>query len=73
MPKVTILQKRDVGVDAPYLIGAFESIEKARAACTGVGTYFLMTVDANRAYAQGRMLDVEVIDRVSSLSITLGG
>lgn len=73
MLKVTTVLKSDVGVDVPYLIGVFDSIELARRACSGVGTYFLITAELNCVYPPGRMHDVEVIDRVSSLSITLGG
>lgn len=67
--KVHIVTKSDVGVGAPYVIGAFFNSIDAANACKGPGTFTIYRVDPNRVYPRGTLLDCAVIDNATAGSL----
>lgn len=63
--KLYVVTKSDLGVRAPFVIGAFTCPSKARAACVGIGSFTIMHCDPNRVYPQGSLLDIEVIENLA--------
>lgn len=69
MGKLHIVTKSDVDMGAPYVIGVFTDHGLAVDACRGPGTFAIHSVDPDRAYRRGSMLDVEVIENVTASSV----
>lgn len=68
--KVHVVTKADVGMGgAMFVVGVFFNKGAAVDACKGEGTFSIMTIDPNRAYKRGSMLDVDMIENVTAASI----
>lgn len=70
-PKWHIVTKSDDGVGAPYVIGLFTQVEMAESACKGAGRFIIHSVDPNRVYPRGTLLDCRLIDNLTAASVRL--
>lgn len=59
--RLHLLTKCPVGLEAPIVVGCFTDRELARKQINGPGTWTIFSVEANKPYAEGNLLDVETM------------
>jgi hypothetical protein len=64
-----VVTKSDTDMDAPYVIGVFTDRVLADAACIGPGTFHVAGCRENRIYRRGDLLDVTVVENVTTYSL----
>lgn len=67
--KIWVVTKADADMGAPYVVGAFTDPAAVALACSGPGTFTIAACEPNRAYRQGTLLDVEVIENITMGSL----